>query len=198
MKRRLGAGRRPSKTGKPVVEHQRAIHIKNLKHLKNETAFSISYPDQSTLKAVLRRDRLFLILIAEGKIKIKTVLNLINFEYLGRSRKYLLCPNCKKKFNSLYFNDKNIIACRFCHGLSYRTQKQIRQDRLIWNAEKLRLKYNLPPIFNTIHDKDKPDEIFKGRFKTIQDKIYQWESESHKIFMNWVKDAVELDFKKSV
>jgi len=66
--------------------------------------------------------------------------------HYGGERYWFICPavGCGKRVAKLYLGDK-YFACRQCYRLAYPCQREIRHDRLIRKADKLRKKLAWEP-----------------------------------------------------
>jgi len=77
--------------------------------------------------------------------------------HYGGLRYWFTCPavGCGKRVAKLYLGDK-YFACRHCYRLAYHSQREVKDDRLIRSAEKIRAKLNWQPgILNLPGDKPK-------------------------------------------
>jgi len=83
-----------------IVEKTQKININQLPIDNENTGFYYKLNSQTTR------------FIKFGKIK-------NGFGY----RVYLLCPKCKNKFNNLYLSDSDILLCRFCMKLHYKSNR---------------------------------------------------------------------------
>lgn len=55
----------------------------------------------------------------------------------GGHRTWFLCPHCRKRVAVLYGAGK-LFLCRNCYGLTYGSQQEVRMDRLMRKARKIR------------------------------------------------------------
>ena len=61
---------------------------------------------------------------------------------LGGSRAWFLCPQCERRVAILYHAD--VLACRHCCSLTYRSQRETSLDRTFRRADRLRARLKWP------------------------------------------------------
>lgn len=88
--------------------------------------------------------------------------------HYGGVRYWFTCPagGCGKRVAILYLGDKRF-ACRKCYRLAYRCQREMKHDRMIRKAEKLKVKLQWQlGLYET--DGEKPKGMHGKTFRRLQ------------------------------
>lgn len=91
----------------------------------------------------------------------------------GGQRAWFLCPTagCARRVAVLYFRRAEAFACRHCHRLAYRCQREAADERATRRANRIRARLGWPPgILNG--DCDKPKRMREETF--VQLSLAYW------------------------
>jgi hypothetical protein len=97
---------------------------------------ALNYTNGSSISFVGTRDALALSYRLSGEsvsYEIRVVRSPVHF---GGEREWLLCPDCRKRFDLLYIANRRFL-CRRCNRLAYQTQWEKRAGRQLIKVERL-------------------------------------------------------------
>lgn len=144
-----GSGRPSSWDAKPITDRNKSIDIRSL---KQRGCLVVGRMGIFTWSRGGKQTGVILYLMIEDGMVLKyqysengspwvSVRQSIRFDRTpcnyGGYRKWFLCPHCGKRVAVLYLGGK-FFLCRHCYGLVYGSQQEVRSDRLMRAARKIR------------------------------------------------------------
>jgi len=113
--------------------------------------------------------------------------------HLGGARRWFRCPvqGCGRRVAILYAS--NVFACRHCLDLAYISQREVRLDRLIRRAEKLRFKLGWKPGILNQRDFRKPDQMHWITYTALLAEYDRFEQEAFRGILMQMGHPIDPD-----
>lgn len=170
----LGSG---LKNGKACVEDRLSIDIRQWQRenwLSPGTAFDITWKRSgkiiSSIGVTVDQEQVEVnyqaTINGEPQVIIYQVKLARQAVHFGGYRYWFLCPACQRKVALLYY-DHGVFACRHCHNLGYRVQREQSYQQAIRKAEKLRKKLKWSDCILSCPG-DKPKWMHQRTFERLQ------------------------------
>lgn len=135
---------------RPCVEHQRTVSLRDVRRQLG----GLGLPDRVEIAGV----RVFIDRTAQ---------------HLGGARSWFACPRCQRRCADLYVC-YDLLACRCCHGLAYRSQRLRPADR--WRQAAFDL-YRLVNVdYATKKAGPKPDGMRWRRYLTLLNRAREFDA----------------------
>jgi hypothetical protein len=143
-----GSGRHPDPRAKATTEDYRGLDVRrlererllaskrdlNLRWLRGDRVLaSVRITIEAGRVVVLYRHRLF---------PLRVDWTPCNY---GGQRAWVLCPRCDRRVAIVYFQGTKAFACRRCHRLAYRCQREAADERAFRRANRIRERLGWKP-----------------------------------------------------